>query len=105
MSYREQLKQFFAKTFKGWYIEVTRPKRFLRDCGIPDYPIVIRPSTLNAKIEKHNLTREDLIRLNTQLNSPLMVFKGKQIGHAFNIVIEKSNEEGFLVVLFIPNTK
>ena len=105
MSYREQLKQFFAKTFKGWYIEVTRPKKFLLGCGIPDYPIVIRPSTLTLKIEKHNLTREDLIRLNTQLNSPLMVFKGKQIGNAFNIVIEKTNEEGFLCCSVHPEYK
>ena len=105
MSYREQLKQFFAKTFRGWYITVTTPKKFLLDCGFPDLPIVIRPSTLNAKIEKHNLSKDDLEQLNTQLNSPLMVFKGKQIGNAFNVVIEKRNEEGFLCCSIHPEYK
>ena len=34
-----------------------------------------------------------------------MVFKGKQIGNAFNAVIEKRNEEGFLCCSIHPEYK
>ena len=73
-SFRQQLKQFFAKTFKGYYITVTTPKKFLIDCGVPDLPIVIRPSKLKEKMEQHDLTKDDLKNLGTLINSPLMVF-------------------------------
>lgn len=100
MSYREQLKQFFAKTFKGWYIEVTRPKKFLLECGIPDLPIVIKPDTLKRKIEQHNLTKQDIACLNTSINSPLLVYdttKEHLRGVAYNVIIWKNKEEDSLL--------
>ena len=105
-TYREQIKQFFAKTFKGWYIEVTRPKKFLLDCGIPNLPIVIKPTTLKQKIEKHNLTKDDLQSLNTLINSALIVFHSPSEGKyysAFNIITERKDEKGFLCVVVYIN--
>ena len=95
-TFREQLKQFFAKTFKGFYIEVTKPKKFLLDCGVPDLPIKIAKRTLQEKISKHNLTKEHLQNLNTQINKPLMVFHSETMSGAFNVIIENSNDEGVL---------
>ena len=95
-TFREQLKQFFAKTFKGFYIEVTKPKKFLLDCGLPDLPIKIAKRTLQEKISKHNLTKEHLRNLNTQINKPLLVFHSETMSGAFNVIIENSNDEGVL---------
>lgn len=102
-TYRKQLNQFFAKTFKGWYIEVTSPKKFLLDCGVPDLPIVVTPSTLSKKIIKHQIEKEHLENLNTCINKPLIVYCSATIKGAFNIVIEKYNHEGLLCVSLHPN--
>ncbi len=104
-TFREQLKQFFAKTFKGFYIEVTKPKKFLLDCGVPNLPIVVRPATLNLKIEKHQLTKEHLQNLNTCINAPLLVYKSEWATSAFNIVVEKKNHEGLLCVTMYTDAK
>lgn len=104
-NYKKQLRQFFAKTFSGWFIEVTMPKQFLIDCGIPNNPIVIRPATLIEKIKKHQLTKQHLENLNTCLNSPLIVYKSATYTGAFNVVIEKSNNEGLLCVALHPEEK
>lgn len=103
MSYREQLKQFFAKTFKGWYIEVTRPKKFLLECGVPNNPIVITPATLAKKINKHSLTKEHLINLNTNINTPLLVYESETYTGAFNVITERQNHEGLICVSLHPN--
>ncbi|MBQ3618190.1 MAG: hypothetical protein II939_08510, partial [Bacteroidales bacterium] len=107
-TFREQLKQFFAKTFKGFYIEVTKPKKFLLDCGVPDLPIVITPANLTKKIEKHNLTKDDLQSLNTLLNSPLIVYHSQNQGKyysAFSVITERKNNEGYLCVVIYINKK
>lgn len=107
-TFREQLKQFFAKTFKGFYIEVTKPKKFLLDCGVPDLPIVITPANLTKKIEKHNLTKDDLQSLNTLLNSPLIVYHSQNQGKyysAFSVITERKNNEGYLCVVIYINEK
>ena len=107
-TFREQLKQFFAKTFKGFYIEVTKPKKFLLDCGVPDLPIVITPANLTKKIEKHNLTKDDLQSLNILLNSPLIVYHSQNQGKyysAFSVITERKNNEGYLCVVIYINEK
>ncbi len=99
-SYKVQLKQFFAQSFKGWYITIARPKQFLLDCGIPDLPIIITPSTLKRKIKKHELTKEDIEHLNTNINAPLLVYdtaKEHLKGIAYNVIIEKNKEEDSLL--------
>lgn len=104
-TYRKQLNQFFAKTFKGSYIEVAVPKSFLLNCGLPENPIVITPSTLVKKITKHQIEKEHLENLNTCINKPLIVYNSATIKGAFNIVIEKYNHEGLLCVSLHPNKK
>ena len=95
-TFREQLKQFFAKTFKGFYIEVTKPKKFLLDCGVPDLPIKIAKRTLQEKVTKHNLTKGHLQNLNTQINKPILVFRSETVSGAFNVIVENINDEGVL---------
>ena len=105
-SFRQQLKQFFAKTFKGYYLTVTTPKKFLIDCGVPDLPIVIRPSKLKEKMEQHDLTKDDLKNLGTLINSPLMVFHSQNDGRfdtAFSIITEREGSEGLLCVILYIN--
>ena len=105
-SFRQQLKQFFAKTFKGYYLTVTTPKKFLIDCGVPDLPIVIRPSKLKEKMEQHDLTKDDLKNLGTLINSPLMVFHSQNDGRfdtAFSIITEREGNEGLLCVILYIN--
>lgn len=52
--------------------------------------------TLNTKVETHNLTYQQLKHLDTNLNSPLMVFHSATVIGAFVIIVEKSNNEGLL---------
>ena len=105
MSYREQLKQFFAKTFKGNLIEVCKPKQSLLSLGLPDLPICIRPTTLSEKIKKHSLTSEMLKNLPTDINSPILVFKSDIYSGGINVIIGKTNNEGLLCVCLHPNIK
>ncbi|MBO7054850.1 MAG: hypothetical protein J6W37_05655 [Bacteroidales bacterium] len=102
-NFRNQLNQFFANTFVGRFIGVTMPKKILLDCGIPNLPIMINKRTLFEKIELHSLKKEHLKNLNTDINSPIFVFKSETIAGAYNIIVEKSNDEGVLCVSLHTN--
>ncbi len=78
------------------------------DCGVPDLPIVITPANLTKKIEKHNLTKDDLQSLNILLNSPLIVYHSQNQGKyysAFSVITERKNNEGYLCVVIYINEK
>lgn len=104
-SFREQLKQFFAKTFKGNLIEVCKPKQFLLDIGLPDMPICIRPAKLSLKIRKHNLTSDMLKNLPSDINAPILAFASDIYTGGINLIIGRTNEEGVLCVCLHPDQK
>ena len=104
-TYREQIKQFFAKTFKGNFIEVCKPKQYLLSLGLPKLPIYIRPSTLSEKVKKHLLTSDMIKNLPTDINAPILAFKSDIYTGGINLIIQKKNEEGLLCVCLHPNIR
>ena len=95
-NFRTQLKQFFARTFKGNLIEVTMPKKFLLDCGLPNKLIAITKGTLERNVTKHSIEYEQIKNLDTSINTPLFVFKSETVKGAFVVITEKENHEGLL---------
>lgn len=103
--FNNDLRKFFANALNSFLIGVTAPKNNLLSCGIPNTPIVVKPSTINEKIEKHGLTHEMLKNLNTGINYPLFVFRSETHNSDFLIVTDKHNDEGLLSVALSPNKK
>ncbi|MBO4372755.1 MAG: hypothetical protein J5826_07485 [Bacteroidales bacterium] len=64
---------------------------------------MINKRTLFEKIELHSLKKEHLKNLNTDINSPIFVFKSETIAGAYNIIVEKSNNEGVLCISLHTN--
>lgn len=108
-SYSKELKQFFAKTFKGVFIYITTPKDYLLEHHIPQLPIVIRPKTLHEHMESHDLIRPDIKQLNTLINNPLLIYDtkhGNLVGKVYNLIVAKVKEEDSLLccTLYVDQT-
>lgn len=98
INFNSSVNLFFKNKFTKRFISVGKPGEILINSGIPDYEIIIYPSTLAYKVDLHSLEEKHLIDLPLLINNPAAIFLYNNYPDAKNILIEKTNHEGFLIV-------
>ncbi len=89
--------------------EMPRRKRFwwgmsagvLQEIGIPPHPMMISGAILKKAIEKHSLSVKQLVAVQRELNSPLMVFKSCCIPHSMLLLTSVTAEQARSVVVIL----
>lgn len=103
--FNEELEQQIeGRLEKGHVYQLGRPSEFLRDAGIPDFPIEMPASQLEYKSTsgKHDYDLSEVINLPNAIAHPIATFAyGDSVKSQNILTVLEHNGENFLVGMFI----